>query len=314
MINEKKGLIFDIQSYSVHDGPGCRTTCFMGGCYLQCEWCANPESWACKQKIMFAQAKCKHGQGCKRCEGACISKAITFNEEDKLVMDWEACRNCTSFECSKACYNEALRICGKYYTVTDLLKVLERDRQFWGKAGGVTFSGGEPFYQNDFLLAVLKRCREAYINTAIETTAFTNTDIFLNAMKYVDFAFIDVKHMNSDKHKAKTNMRNELILKNIEMLAESDWKGRLVLRIPIIKDFNDNEENMIETAKFMESLGLFEINLLPFHRMGDSKWNQLGKEYAYNKDEATSNEKMLELQEIFLNRRIACYVGSETSF
>jgi pyruvate formate lyase activating enzyme len=313
-MDEKKGLFFDIQSYSVHDGPGCRTTCFMSGCFLQCEWCANPESWIHKKKIMFAEGKCKHNQGCTRCEAACTQKAISFNDEEKIIINWDTCRDCTTFECSKVCYNEALRICGKYYTETELLKILSRDRQFWGNNGGVTFSGGEPFYQSEFLLSMLKKCKEAYINTAIETTAFIDTNIFLDIMNYVDFAFIDVKHMNRYKHKEKTGVYNDLILKNIEALASSSWNGRVVLRMPVIKNFNDTEKNILETAEFMERLGLFEINLLPFHRMGDSKWNQLGKKYAYSKDEATSEDKMNNLQEIFLNRKIACYVGSETTF
>jgi pyruvate formate lyase activating enzyme len=313
-MEENKGIIFDIQSYSVHDGPGCRTTCFMSGCFLKCEWCANPESWLNNQKIMFAEAKCKHDKGCIRCVEACNSSAINFNEEQKLILNWEACRNCTTFECAKVCYNEALRVCGKYYTVTDLFKVFNRDRQFWGSNGGVTFSGGDPFYQNEFLLETLKKCKEAYIHTAIETSAFIDTNIFLETMKYVDFAFIDVKHMNRDKHKEKTGVYNDLILKNIEALINSSWAGRLVLRMPVICDFNDTGANIEDTAKFMEKLGLYEINLLPFHRMGDSKWNQLGKEYEYSKEQATSEERMDELQGLFLDRGIACYVGSETTF
>lgn len=311
---EKKGLIFDIQSYSVHDGPGCRTTCFMSGCYLNCEWCANPESWISKEKLMYAEAKCRHNQGCTRCENACKNKSISFIEDNKLDLDWELCRACTTFECAKVCYNEALRICGKYYTESDLLRILNRDRQFWGIKGGVTFSGGEPFYQSDFLLEVLKKCKDSYINTAIETTAFIDTDIFLNVMKYIDFGFIDIKHMNREKHKEKTGVYNDLILRNIEALVNSGWKGRLVLRMPVIRGFNDTKENILETASFMEKLDLFEINLLPFHRMGDSKWTQLGKKYAYSTEKSTNDEKMSELQDIFLDRRIACYIGSETSF
>lgn len=313
-MEEKKGLIFDIQSYSVHDGPGCRTTCFMAGCFLKCAWCANPESWVAKEKIMFAESKCKHSQGCIRCVDVCPYKAVTFDENDKLILNWERCRVCNEFECTKACYNEALRICGKWYTVSELLRVLNRDRQFWGSKGGVSFSGGEPFYQKDFLIEVLKKCKEVYIHTAIETTAFVDTDVFLEIMKYIDFAFIDVKHMDRDKHKEKTGMHNDLIFKNIEALTKSNWKGRLVLRMPVIKDFNDTKENIHAIINFMEQLGLYEINILPFHRMGDSKWSQLGQKYAYSEYEATSEEKMNELQEYFLDRRIACYIGHETNF
>ncbi|MBZ9634563.1 4-hydroxyphenylacetate decarboxylase activase [Clostridium sp. FP1] len=313
-MEENKGIIFDIQSYCVHDGPGCRTTCFMSGCFLKCEWCANPESWTNKEKIMFSQTKCKHEKGCIRCEEACNSKAISFDEQQKLILNWEVCRECTTFECAKVCYNEALRVCGKHYTVTDLLKVLNRDRQFWGSNGGVTFSGGEPLCQNEFLIATLKKCKESYIHTAIETSAFIDTNIFLETMKYIDFAFIDVKHMNRDKHKEKTGVYNDLILKNIEALVNSGWAGRLVLRMPVIHDFNDTQENAIETVSFMKKLGIFEINLLPFHRMGDSKWNQLGKEYGYSKEEATDEEKMNKLQDLYLDNGIACYVGSDTVF
>jgi len=313
-MEETKGIIFDIQSYSVHDGPGCRTTCFMSGCFLRCEWCANPESWTSKEKIMFAETKCKHEKGCVRCKGACNNKAISFNEEQKLILNFETCRNCNTFECSKVCYNEALRVCGKYYTVTDLFKVLNRDREFWGSNGGVTFSGGDPLYQNNFLLETLKRCKEAYIHTAIETSAFIETNLFLETMKYIDFAFIDVKHMNRDKHKDKTGVYNDLILNNIEALVKSGWVGRLVLRMPVIHNFNDTEENAIETANFMNRIGTYEINLLPFHRMGDSKWNQLGKNYAYSKEEATDEKIMNKLQELYLDRKIVCYIGSDTTF
>jgi pyruvate formate lyase activating enzyme len=314
IMEENKGIVFDIQSYSVHDGPGCRTTCFMSGCFLKCEWCANPESWLNNQKVMFSVTKCKHDQGCIRCQEACNNKAISFDEDNKLILNWETCRKCTTFECAKTCYNEALRVCGKYYTVDDLFKVLNRDRQFWGKNGGVTFSGGEPLYQTKFLLATLKKCKEAYINTAMETSAFIDNYTFLEIMKYIDFAFIDVKHMNTNKHKEKTGVYNDLVLENIEALVNSDWPGRLVLRMPVIHDFNDTKENAIQTANFMTKLGLFEINLLPFHRMGDSKWNQLGESYSYSKEEATDDEKMSDLQDIYLDRGIACYVGSDTLF
>ena len=312
-IMEDKGLVFDIQSYSVHDGPGCRTTCFFSGCFLKCEWCANPESWDCNQKVMFAEGKCKVNQGCSRCIDTCSNNGI-YIKDGKIEMNWNICSDCKDLKCVESCYNEALKKCGKLYSVDDLLRILNRDRQFWSRDGGVTFSGGEPFYQKDFLLKVLKRCKESYIHTAIETTAFVETETFLKAMEYIDFAFIDLKHMDREKHKEKTGVYNDLILKNIIALKESKWNGRLVLRTPIIEDYNDNRENFEQTADFMNSIGLFEINILPFHRMGDSKWNQLGKSYKYKEYEATSEEKLEEIQEIFLDKRIACYIGSETSF
>lgn len=307
------GLIFDIQSYSVHDGPGCRTTCFFSGCFLKCEWCANPESWDCKQKVMFAEGKCKYSEGCSRCIESCTNKGI-YESDGEIKINWDICSKCENLKCIDACYNGALKKCGKWYSVDELMKVLNRDRQFWGNNGGVTFSGGEPFYQKDFFIAALKHCKESYMHTAIETTAFVETDTFLKGMNYVDFAFIDIKHMDREKHKEKTGVYNDLILKNIKALKESGWNGRLILRMPIIEDFNDSKENIENTANFMNSLGLFEINILPFHRMGDSKWSQLGKKYKYSEYEATALEKLDSIQELFLDKGIACYIGSDTNF
>ncbi|MBF8984259.1 4-hydroxyphenylacetate decarboxylase activase [Lutibacter sp. B2] len=308
-----KGLLFDIQSYSVHDGPGCRTLFFLSGCPLHCDWCANPESWKLSQKVMFASSKCKHSKGCTRCKSSCPYGAINFCD-DELIINWNLCRKCTTFECTKACFYEALKLCGKYYSVDDLLKIMDRDRQYWGENGGITFSGGEPFIQKEFLLETLKKCKERYIHTAIETTAYVDTSSFLEVMNYIDFAFIDVKHMDRDQHKKKTGVYNDLIFENIKALKSSNWKGRLILRMPVIKDFNDTHENIKKIVTFMETLDLFEINILPFHRMGDSKWTQLGYDYLYKDTEPTSMYTLEHIQSIFLDHDIACYIGHETLF
>ena len=136
----------------------------------------------------------------------------------------------------------------------------------------------------------------------------------METMKYIDFAFIDLKHMDRDKHKEKTGVYNEIILKNIETLSKSNWQGRMVLRMPVIRGYNDTDENINEIIKFMKRLDLFEINILPFHRLGDSKWNQLGKNYAYRNEKETCDEVMDHIQEMFLEEDIACYKGNETSF
>lgn len=313
-LSSDTGLIFDIQSYSVHDGPGCRTTVFLAGCFLKCRWCANPESWELKEKLMFARTKCRHTDGCARCLKACGRQGIVENDQGKIEPDWNKCKTCTEFTCAAACHAEALKVCGRHYTTGELMRIISRDRGFWGQDGGVTFGGGEPFYQKGFLTSMVKKCKEAYIHTAIETTAYVNPEDFLATMPYIDFAFIDIKHMDSIRHKEQTGVGNELILDNISALAQSNWPGRLVLRMPVIEEFNDCEDNIAGLADFMEKLGLFEINLLPFHRLGDSKWAQLGKTYAYQEYTATSQEKLEELQAIFLERRIACYIGSDTAF
>lgn len=314
LVASQAGLVFAIQSYSVHDGPGCRTTVFLAGCFLQCPWCANPESWDLQEKIMFAKSKCQCQKGCRRCATACEKRGISAAEAGYPAVDWQKCRQCTDFGCAAACPVEALKVCGKRYTPNELMRIINRDRNFWGPAGGVTFSGGEPFYQQDFLAEMVTRCHEANIHTAIETTAHVQTAVFLNIMSYIDFAFIDVKNMDSDRHREQTGVGNGLIRRNIAALVKNDWPGRLVLRMPIIQGFNDSIGNITATAAFMDELGLYEINILPFHRLGNSKWEQLGKHYAYKDYAATPQQKLEELQSIFLNRKIVCYIGSDTAF
>lgn len=317
ILEEQKGLIFDIQSYSVHDGPGCRSVVFLSGCPLHCEWCSNPEGIKLINRIMYSSQKCRNlKDGCVRCIEACPHSAIRVCEESDeiLVFDRTLCEKCETYDCTKACFHEAIRLSGKWMTISELMGVLNRDRQYWSSEGGVTFSGGEALMQKDFLLAVLKKCRGSYIHTAIETTACAPTEVFLEAFKYIDFAFIDIKNMDSKKHKEKTGVGNELILKNIEALAVSNWQGRLIIRMPVIRDYNDSENNLMAIAKFMKKLGLFEINILPFHRLGDSKWTQLGMIYKYKYEKATSPETMDRIQDYFLEQRIACYKGHETPF
>ena len=312
-LRKQQGLISSIQSYSLHDGPGCRTTVFLAGCFLRCTWCANPETWELKQQVMYAPGKCVRAKGCAGCLKKCVRDGVS-GEEDGIRLDWGKCSACTDFSCAEACPTEALRKCGEWYRVEEVMQRLERERDFWGPGGGVTFSGGEPFFQGAFLRELLAVCKRKNLHTAVETTAFVEEAAFLTTMQLVDFAFIDLKHMDASRHQAGTGVSNECILSNIAALRRSGWDGRLVLRIPVIAGFNDTLENMTATADFMDSLGLYEINLLPFHRLGDSKWEQLGKPYAHRQETATSPQVLERLQKVFLARKIACYVGNQTAF
>ncbi|WFD09328.1 4-hydroxyphenylacetate decarboxylase activase [Tepidibacter hydrothermalis] len=312
MNNDMKGMLFDIQSFSVHDGPGCRTTVFMSGCPLKCEWCANPESWKKEQHIMFSEGTCKYEKGCNICRNKCLYGGLSFDENNKPQLNWEICKNCKTFECSKACYYNALKVCGREYEIQELIKILTRDNHSWSSNGGVTFSGGEPFYQSEFLINTLIECKKNYFHTAIETTAYIDNKTFLEAMKYIDFAFIDLKHMDREKHKQKTGVYNDLILENIESIASSG--KRIVLRMPVIRDFNDTYQNIVDTISFMKKNDLVEINILPFHRLGESKWKQLGNEYKYKYEESTPVKKLEEIQDLFLENNIACYIGHDTAF
>ena len=308
------GHIFDIQSFSVHDGPGCRTSVFLTGCPLQCSWCSNPESWTVHKHLMYAENLCKSEKGCRACRDACPGGSIRFGADGRQRIDLDVCSACGSFDCVASCPNGVLKQCVRDCTVEELVQILRRDFSNWGPEGGVTFTGGDPLLQHRFLLEVLKRCRTLQIHTAIETTAFARPEVFLEVMAYINFAFIDVKHMDSALHQQETGVGNELILSNIGALAGSGWPGRLVLRQPVIGGYNDDEANARRVIEFMDAHGLYEINLLKFHPFGETKWNQLGKAYPHSGRKSVAPERMARLQELYLEHRIACYLGEETPF
>lgn len=312
-----KALIFDIQGFSVHDGPGSRTLIFFTGCPLECTWCANPEGLEARRKLMFVPRKCKRGKyECTRCVEACPKGAVMLGDassDQPILLDYELCDHCETFECTEVCYAESLKVSGMWVTMEELQETIERDRKYWSE-GGVTFSGGEALMQHRFVRELAKWCKEQHIHTAIETTAYADREAFLSVMEFIDFAFIDVKCMDPAVHRAKTGVDNQRILDNIAALVESGWKGRLILRMPVIRGVNDDDENIQRLADFMDSLGLFEVNILPFHRLGDSKYNQLGKTYEYSDEQPTPPEKLEHIQGMFLDRGIACYVAEEVMY
>ena len=203
---------------------------------------------------------------------------------------------------------------GEERSAAELAARAARYKRFFGREGGVTFSGGDPITQHDFLLEVLEGCKKLGIHTAIETSACFPSDIFLDVMRHIDFAFIDVKHMDSAAHKAGTGVGNERILENIRLLKQSGWRGRLVLRQPTIHGYNDSVDNARALIAFMQENDLYEINLLKFHRLGQTKWEQLGKVYDYATGGEMTDEAMNELQTLYLDAGIACYIGHHTAF
>ena len=314
MAGDLKGLIFDIQGHSVHDGPGCRTLVFLSGCPLRCAWCANPEGQLLRPRLMHREMMCIHTH--YRCVQTCTKNAIQIDDRGSIQLHFNRslCDCCESMDCASSCLNEALKVSGSYFEVDDLMQILVRDQDFWGSQGGITFSGGEPLLQGEYLLDVLHRCRSNYMHTAVETSAHGNTDLLREVLRLTDWLFIDIKHMNPQAHRDKTGVDNGLILKNIEMVASSEWEGRCVIRETIIPGYNDAEENLRDTAEFMMQLGLKELNLLPFHRLGNSKYEQLGMVYEYSQVESPSRESMLKHQSFYENAGLYCYLDFETPF
>jgi pyruvate formate lyase activating enzyme len=217
-------------------------------------------------------------------------------------------------DCTKACLNKALQIAGRFYTVDELMQILVRDQGFWGSQGGVTFGGGEPLVQSEFLLAVLAICRSNYIHTTVETSAYTQPSILTKVLKWTDAMFIDIKHIDSAIHHLGTGRNNELILKNIEGVATCGWDGRLIIRIPIIPGYNDALENLQNTAAFMLKLKIKEVNLLPFHRLGNSKYEQLGLNYQFAQVPTPSQDALQSYKQVFQKAGLQCYIGSDIPF
>lgn len=312
---ENEAIIFDIQGFSVHDGPGARTLVFFKGCPLRCYWCCNPESQIMPPQLIYQRSNCVK---CYRCvKHACAKGAISIgNREDYVNINRDICKDCQDLSCIKECYHNALKQAGKKYTLDELMHKIERDRRFWGGRGGVTLGGGEMIVQYRFAANFLEACHESHIHTAIETTAYAPWPHYEMVLKHVDWVFVDLKHMNSDKHREGTGVRNELILENIERMARLSNQGdlRLIVRVPVIQNFNSDDENMLATAQYVRKIGIKEVNCLPFHRLGSSKYEQLDKVYACKDMQAPPDTLMKHIQSLFEGEGITCYISSDTPF
>jgi len=269
--NEKKGLIFNIQKFSLHDGPGIRTTVFMKGCPLQCRWCSNPESVRPYSEIMLYDVRCI---GCRKCEEACPTGAIYFSEKGREV-DWDKCDQCLA--CARVCPSKAIELTGQEMTVEEVVKVLEEDRIFYqNSGGGMTVSGGEALLQWEFVRDLFRRSRKRGIHTALDTTGSAPWQNVEQVLAHVDLVLHDIKHMDSRKHREATGVGNEQILENVRRVAA---KVDTWVRVPLIPGFNDSETNLRQVAQFASSIGAVKVSILPYHEWGASKYEKLGRTY-----------------------------------
>ena len=301
------GKVYDIQGFSVQDGPGIRTTVFLKGCPLRCPWCHSPESQAFHSQLSWISMRCLGTERCdERCIKACAKGAIEKGEtrldslsgkELQMVhVNRKICDNCG--DCAKVCHPHALFMCGEDYTVEEIVKKVVADRSFYEHSGGgATISGGEAMSQPKFTLAVLRRLKEEGIHTALDTTGFARWELFESVLPYVDLFLYDLKHMDSARHNATVGVPNELILENAKKIAAAG--GKFQIRIPVIPLFNDSEDNIRKTGEFCKELGdaVTTIQLLPYHNLGVSKYQRISDDKVM---EATppSEEKMQRLKSI----------------
>jgi len=295
--NEHKGLIFNIQRYSLHDGPGIRTVVFLKGCPMSCLWCANPESQCVKKDIFIRRSSCI---GCGACVAACPTHALQMRP-DGVFIDRTQCLGCAA--CTKVCNANGLSLIGEEMTTTELLEKIMQDKIFYqSSGGGVTFSGGEPFMQAAFLLNTLKMCKGNGLDTVIETCGMAARSAVEATADYVDHFYCDIKMMDPDKHAYYTGMSNKEILANITHLA--GCHKDVLIRMALIPGINDDVENIHKTAAFLQEIGLNKIQILPYHAYGAEKYRALGREYTLRQIEPPQEEAMKKIFDIFHSYKI----------
>lgn len=295
------GTIFNIQHYCIHDGPGIRTNVFVKGCPLHCLWCANPESQSAVPQLMYRADKCV---GCGACMEVCPKHAIVFLD-GKVKTDRQLCDGCGS--CISACKVDAREIMGRTVTAGEVFDEVMQDQLFYGTDGGITITGGEALANPKFTMALLQLCRQAGISTAVETCGFASWEVMKPILEWCDVVLYDEKQMDSDLHKKYTGQGNELILENLKRIND-ELNCDIWVRVPTIPGYNDSAENIAAVGAFVKEnlLHCSQVHLLPFHRMGEGKAEQLEKDENGFQSEVPTQEHMEALRDMIREYGVVC--------
>lgn len=288
---ERKAFIFNKQKYNMYDGPGVRTLIFFKGCPLRCKWCSNPEGLERKYQIMLKPASCV---SCGACVPVCPVGIHSISKDGEHIIDRSIdCLGCG--KCVEACLYSALTIAGQQCTISELLDYVEEDRAFYDQSGGgVTLGGGEVTSQPEAATNLLMACKQVGINTAIETCGYAKKENLLKIAEFVDMFLFDMKHIDPDRHFELTGVRNEMILENLEELLHRRYNVKI--RMPMLKGINDSEDEIRRVIEFLmpyrEYKNFKGIDLLPYHKLGVNKYNQLGMDYPIEGDPSLGDEDL----------------------
>lgn len=296
---ETEGVLFNIQRYSLHDGPGIRTIPFFKGCPLACKWCCNPESQRPQPELIFNSRDCIR---CGKCESACPQRALSLSHP--FFVDRSRCVQCG--DCTQVCPTGALEMKGKRMTVGQVIRELQKEENLFRRSGGgITLSGGEPLAQPEFARELLKACKEKGWHTAMETTGFTTKEVIEEVFPWVDLALTDIKVINPARHLANTGVDNSRILENLLRIS---FITKTIVRVPVVPGVNDSVEEIQSIAEFARlMLNVSEIHLLPYHTFGENKYALLGRDYPLR--EKAAGVGIGPLKKVVEERGFTCHTG-----